>query len=135
MLTGLRELALVGCSILPSACAETLAGSLGTLTHLSCLDLSSNPLTRDSLSPDGGAIPLLNDACMQLTQLTALKMERCSIGDAGVVRLARCLGHLVRLELLHVRGNDISEEGAQVLLDAVAGLPLSQGVKIMQSDA
>ena len=50
-------------------------------------------------------------------------------------RLAPSVARLGRLELLHLRGNYIGEESAQVLLDAVAGLPLSQGVRIMHSDA
>lgn len=134
LLTELEELALVGCSILPSACAETLAGSLTSLVRLLHLDLSDNPLTADSFSPVESPGMLLNDALMQLTQLTALRLENCLIGDSGIRRLAGCLQHLTKLELLHLRGNDVSEDGGQVLLAAVAALPLSEGVHILDSD-
>jgi Leucine-rich repeat (LRR) protein len=116
--------------LLPSACAETLAGSLVNLVHLSHLDLSNNPLTADSFSAVESNGMLLGDSIKQLTQLTALRLENCMLKATAIQRLAGCLPCLVRLETLHLRENDISEESAHSLMVAVAGLPLSEGAKI-----
>jgi hypothetical protein len=88
----------------------------------------------DSLSPLDQAPALLGGAIAQLSRLSVLSLEHCFLADTGAQRLARCLPALPRLARIELQGNDVHEEAAEVLLRALQGLPLQQGVSILHSD-
>jgi len=62
------------------------------------------------------------------TSLTDVSLSGCGIGDAGAKVLAGALRGLPpssRLEALNLRSNNIGDEGATALMDAVLGSWLS----------
>ena len=124
--------------------ATVVAEILKSNTSVKSVDLHSNPkigdegakalaealkvnatvkelyLTDCGIGDDGAAA--LAEALRSNTSLTTLSLAACRIGDAGAAALAAALRSNTSLSVLNLeRNKGISEQGKQLLRDAVAG--------------